>query len=68
MTPEKDKKETSVYEQSPGESSHDSLNLIIKKQAELTRKRLRAAALKDEIEEIGIRDLFIKDAVKLTYE
>ena len=64
LTPEKDKKETSVYEQSPGESSHDSLDLIIKKQAELTRKRLRAAALKDEIEEIGIRDLFREHVVK----
>ena len=32
------------------------------------RQRLKSSEFQNEIEEIGIRDLFINDAVKLTYE
>ena len=68
LIPDKEKKEAEVNEESPRESARNSLYFNIKKQEELARKRLRGAKLQNEIEEIGIRDLFIKDAVKLTKE
>ena len=45
-----------------------SLHFNIKKREESMRKKLNKTKLRNEIEEISIRDLFIQDAVKLSYE
>ena len=45
-----------------------SLVQSIKKHEEIMRRKFQNPEFRNEIEEISIRDLFIKDAVKLTYE
>ena len=59
-------KAESIYEESMRGSASNSLYFNIKKQEQLVQDRLKEAELQNEIEEISIRDLFIKDAVKLT--
>ena len=48
--------------------SVSSLVQSIKKHEEIMRRKFQNPEFRNEIEEISIRDLFIKDAVKLTYE
>ena len=68
MINEQEPKESSLFSESRESSQASSLHFNIKKQEELMRQRIKSPEFQNEIEEIGIRELFIKDAVKLTYE
>ena len=63
-----EEKKSVAYRRSTINSSTNSLYFNIKKQEDIMRERLKKAEFQSEIEEISIRDLFIQDAVKLTYE